>query len=187
MKKNNISNKEWGYIFGLLKGDGYLFHDKKGRHYYLEFYLNSLRDKKVIEFIKNLLGKMKLRIQEYKDKRFNCIRIRTYSKDLYGLITKDDFTRDDNFKLGFISGFIDSDGYYSKKNSTLAIINTNLSNLKETKKFLEDLGIKSSLNKKFMSPSCKKQAYNLYISVKFISLQHLSKKITYHSGMEQLG
>ena len=39
----NISNKEVGYMVGLLAGDGYLIYDKKSRHYHVEFYLNSER------------------------------------------------------------------------------------------------------------------------------------------------
>lgn len=87
------------------------------------------------------------------------------------------YNKTKDFKLGLISGFIDSDGHYGKKNSTLVIINTNLEKLIETRGYLEDLGIKSSLNKKFMSSTYKQQPYNLYISVKFISLGHISKKI----------
>ena len=41
----NLSEKENGYLFGLFEGDGYKFHDKKGRRYMIDFYLNSVRDK----------------------------------------------------------------------------------------------------------------------------------------------
>ena len=134
-------------------------------------------DKKIIDFLKSLLIKIKLRPLEYKDKRFNCIRIRTHSKELYSFMKEGKVLEDRDFKIGYISGFIDSDGYYSRKKSTLIIVNTNLEKLTKTKQFLEDLYVKSSLNKKFMAESYKQQPYNLFISVKFISLKSLSKKI----------
>jgi intein/homing endonuclease len=177
MKIENINNKEIGYVLGLLAGDGYMIHDKKSRHYNVEFYLNSIRDKKIIEFISILLNRMELIVQRYLDKRFNCLRIRASSKELYNFIKGDIFKENDDFKIGFISGFIDSDGYYNKKKSTLVITNSNIEKLKKTKRYLEDLKVSSSLNKKFKGPTYKIQPYNLYISVKFISIDHLSQKI----------
>ena len=47
-----------GYIVGLLCGDGYLYHDKKQRHYNIEFYLHSERDKDIQNYLIHLLGKM---------------------------------------------------------------------------------------------------------------------------------
>ena len=178
LKISNINDKEKGYILGLLAGDGYLFHDKKSRHYHIEFYLNSIKDKAIRDLIEEIIKKLELTPQKYFDKRFNCVRIRTYSKELYEYITKRSYNENFDFKIGFVSGFIDSDGYYNKKKSTLVIINTNLEKIKLANLYLKDLGINSSINKKFMSKKYKNQPYNLYISVKFKSLKHLSQKVS---------
>ncbi len=34
-----LSKNEIGYIIGMFVGDGYSYHDKKYRHYSVEFYL----------------------------------------------------------------------------------------------------------------------------------------------------
>lgn len=64
-----------------MYGDGYVFYDKKSRHYQIEFYLNSESDKEIITFIDNLFKKIGLNTYIYKDKRFNCVRVRAYSKN----------------------------------------------------------------------------------------------------------
>jgi len=73
---DNLTEIEKGYMFGLFEGDGYKIHDKKGRHYHIEFYFNSVKDILIIERIKNLLIKIGTNPNLYKDKRYNCIRIR---------------------------------------------------------------------------------------------------------------
>lgn len=177
MDFNKISEIEKGYLLGLLAGDGYLFYDKKSRHYQVELYLNSKKDKAIVKLIVTILRKIKLIPQFYNDKRFNCIRIRTYSKELYLKIKENQFQETKDFQMGFVSGFIDSDGYYNKKKSTLVIINTDLSKLKKAKEYLENLQVKCSLKEKFKSKNYRKQPYNLIISVKFKSLNHLSQKV----------
>ena len=57
MLLENLNEKEKGYLFGLFEGDGYKIHDKKSRYYQIEFYLNSKKDKKIIEFIVKILKK----------------------------------------------------------------------------------------------------------------------------------
>jgi len=177
MNIKNISDLEKGYLLGLLAGDGYLFYDKKSRHYHIEFYLNSIKDSSIKKLICEIIEKLELTVQLYQDKRFNCVRIRTYSKELYELIKKNNFRETNSFKIGFISGFIDSDGYYNKKKSTLVIINTNLNKLKKAESYLNSLSISCSLKEKFKSKTYRQQPYNLFISVKFKSLNHLSQKV----------
>lgn len=42
-----ISQKKLGYLVGFFIGDGYSNYNKKNRHYNVEFYFNSLRDKEM--------------------------------------------------------------------------------------------------------------------------------------------
>jgi hypothetical protein len=159
-----ISNKELGYLIGLFAGDGYMFHDKKGRHYSVEFHLNSDRDKEIIKITLKLLERIGLKTMIYQDKRCNCKRIRTYSKEFFQLIKMESYKEDSEFGIGFVSGFIDSDGYYNKKNSTLEIINTDMEKLKRAKAFLDKIKVNSVIKKRVFSKFDKKQSYRLRIS-----------------------
>jgi len=44
----NLKEEEKGYLLGFFEGEGYKYHDKKNRHYYVEFSLNSKKDKEII-------------------------------------------------------------------------------------------------------------------------------------------
>ena len=59
---SNLSDLEKGYLFGLFEGDGYKYHDKKQRHYQVEFYLNSIKD---IEIIKNKIKRKTKMTEEF--------------------------------------------------------------------------------------------------------------------------
>ena len=86
MNLNKISEKEKGYLFGLFFGDGYKIYDKKSRHYQVDFYLNSKNDIFIINKLSELLLKIGLRINFYQDKRYNCKRIRVYSKEFFNVL-----------------------------------------------------------------------------------------------------
>ena len=115
MEIGNLTEKERGYLFGLFEGDGYKYHDKKGRHYHVEFYLNSEKDKEIIVLLVKILKKIGLNPNLYQDKRYNCKRIRVYSKELFNDLVRGSSLADKNkdFSIGFISGIIErssSDG-----------------------------------------------------------------------------
>jgi DNA gyrase subunit A len=173
-----ISAKEEGYLFGLFEGDGYKIYDKNSRHYHVEFYLNSKKDIKIIKFLVSILKKISLNPNIYQDKRYDCKRVRVYSKSLFELISKNinlnDKTQD--FKIGFVSGLIDSEGYVSKKKHYIMIINTNKEILDKCYNFLSSIGIESSLNKRKPSEKDMRNSYRFYISVNFKRLNHLSIK-----------
>lgn len=174
----NLSEKEKGYLFGLFEGDGYKIHDKKSRHYHVEFYLNSLKDKKIIIFLNKLLKKIGLKPNLYQDKRFNCKRVRVYSKNLFNIIKKDINLKKNSksFNLGFVSGLIDSEGHVNKKKSYIMIINTNKKVLEGCEKFLKSIGLSSTVNKRVLSKKDKLTSYRMYISVNFKKSSHLSVK-----------
>lgn len=178
MKIENLTEKEKGYLFGLFEGDGYKIHDKKSRHYHVEFYLNSLNDKAIIEFITKLLKKINLNPNIYQDKRFNCKRIRVYSKELFEIIKKNiDLTnKNKEFMIGFISGLIDSEGYVNKEKSYIMIININKNLLENCGKFLERISIRSTINKRRLYSKDRHSSYRMYVSVNFKNEAHLSIK-----------
>jgi len=162
----------------LFEGDGYKFYDKKSRHYHVEFYLNSLKDKDIIIYLKGLLERINLHPNLYQDKRFNCKRIRVYSKKLFGIIKKSISLKDKTkeFVIGFISGMIDSEGHCNKKKSYIVIINTNLKILNECQMFLRKIQVNSSISKRKPSSKDKLNSYRMYISVSFKNTPNLSIK-----------
>jgi len=178
LELENLSEKEKGYLFGLFEGDGYKIHDKKSRHYHVEFYLNSLKDKEIIDYLVNLLKKINLNPNLYQDKRYNCKRIRVYSKSFFNIIHKDvsQLNKDKNFGLGYVSGLIDSEGHVSKEKSYIMVINTKKEILEKCKNFLNELGINPVVNRRVLSKKDKIFSYRMYISVKFKRLNHLSIK-----------
>ena len=178
LKLEKLKEKEKGYLFGLFEGDGYKIHDKKSRHYHVEFYLNSLKDIDIINYIVKLLMKINLKPNLYQDKRFNCKRIRVYSKKLFQIIEKNIslINKSKEFNLGFVSGLIDSEGYYNKEKSYIMVINTNLKILHECKNFLKKIRVESSISKRKPSKKDKLDSHRMYISVNFKKTPNLSIK-----------
>jgi len=174
-----LSEKEKGYLFGMFEGDGYKIHDEKSRHYSIEFYLNSIKDQEIIEFVSNLLIKINTLPYLYQDKRYNCKRIRVYSKQLFGILNKNISIKDKNkeFCIGYCSGIIDSEGYVNYQKAYILIVNTKLEVLKNIKKFLKNEKIESSISKRKKYSKDKLPYYQMYISVKFKSIKHLSIKV----------
>lgn len=173
-----LDEKEKGYLFGLFEGDGYSVHDKKSRHYHIEFYLNSEKDGDIIKYLVFLLSKIGLVPNLYKDKRFNCMRIRVYSKKLFGIISKNISIKNkcNNFCIGYVSGMIDSEGHVSNKKHYIMIVNTNEKALKNCGLFLNKKGVNYSISKRKPSSKDKLDSYRMFISVSFKSLNHLSIK-----------
>jgi len=176
---NQLGEKERGYLFGLFEGDGYRYHDKKSRHYHVEFYLNSIRDREIILFLISLLRKAGLNPSEYLDKRYNCKRIRVYNKEFFEIISKniDISSYSNEFNLGYVSGIIDSEGHVDSKRHYIAIANTNSKMLHLCKNFLNKIGLNASINKRKKGVKDTLDAYRMYISVKFKRLKHISIKV----------
>ena len=190
IKLNKLTQKEKGYLFGVFKGDGYIFHDKKGRQYLVDFYLNSIKDRDIIKSLNVILKKIETNPYNYKDKRYNCMRIRVRSKLFYNFIKTQKIQNNKDFILGFVSGLIDSDGYVNFKKSFIQIVNTDKELLINTHILLKMLNIRSTLRNKTPSRKDKKKAFNLFITFKFIDTNNNSLKIRIgfikkYSRMEQ--
>lgn len=176
---DKLSEGERGYLWGLFEGDGYKTYHKKSRHYIIEFYLNSKKDKLIIKKVFSLLKEIGLNPSQYKDKRFNCIRVKAYSKKLFNLMNKRISLKDKNndFNLGYVSGIIDSEGYVNQKKHTIEIVNTNKDLLDQCANFLDSINIGYNLSKRSKSIKDKKDSYRMYVSVSFKRLKHLSIKV----------
>lgn len=185
MMLEKISIKERGYLFGLYEGDGYIYHNLKDRHYTVEFFLNSERDKDIIKFVHFLLKKLHLNPFLIKDKRFKCMKVKVNSKDLYNFLDQDYhlFLNDKKFTLGFISGFFDAEGSVIK--SSFRLTNTDLEIMNIISNILTSKGIENRLSLRKKSIKDTKPIYSMYISVKFKNLNHISIKAErLHSGVE---
>lgn len=170
------NEKEKGYIYGLYEGDGYAYHNKKDRHYSVEFYLDSERNKDIQKFLVSLLKKENFNVHIFKDKRFNCNRIRVHSKQFFEFINKKNRKFSRNFKIGFVSGMIDSEGYVNPNKRMIRVCNTDKELLLLMCKFLRFLGINYSLKKKKRGIKDKIQQYVVSISIRFKKLNHVSQK-----------
>ncbi len=171
-----LTEKEKGYVLGLFEGDGYLFHDKKSRHYLVDFYLNSNTDRDITEFLSDILKKAGCNPNAYQDKRYKCVRIRVKSRQFMDFVQNRRPIFEKDFILGFVSGFLDADGHVNRKKSFIQIINTNEGLLLQTQKMLSFIGIKSSLRVKTPSAKDKKRSFNLFITFKFMDTDNISRK-----------
>jgi hypothetical protein len=175
---NKINEKEKGYLFGIFEGDGYSMYNKKDRHYHVEFYLNSKTNLEIIEFLCRLLRKLGTNPLFMKDKRFECMRIRVNSKNLFNWINQsfEKNLKNKEFALGFVSGFLDAEGYVNPKHSTLNIVNTDFEIMKTISKILKINRIPYRLSLKKALKNNWQKIYILHISVSFKRLSHLSIK-----------
>ena len=86
-----------------------------------------------------------------------------------------------DFNLGYVSGLIDSEGHISIDKSYIMIVNTKKNVLDTCSISLKGMGINSSINKRKPSKMDKLDSYRMYISNKFINLNHASIKIDRYS------
>jgi hypothetical protein len=161
----------------IFSGDGYSYHDVKWRHFTVEFFLHSKRDIKIQKYLIRLLRKLKLNVILYKDKRYECNRIRTYSKQFFEFINNYHGKPDKEFKVGFISGMIDAEGSVSLKKSYITVVNTDKELLLKLRSYLYDLGINSTMSTKKQQNKNWSDLYLLNISNAFISIKNNSLKV----------
>ncbi len=174
-----LSKKELGYIVGFYIGDGYSYHGKD-RCYIVEFYFNSIRDIKMFEYIKSLLEKIGLNPFLIKDKRFNSIRVKVSSKNFWKKIGNEiksikENTNNEDCLIGFISGFIDAEGYVN--NGEIQLAQKEKETLIMVKDFCKLLKIPT---RKFWSVDnykSKNKLWRLRISTDFKNIEHNSIKV----------
>ena len=123
------------------------------------------KNKKTIKYLYGLLKKLELNPQLYQDKRYNCKRVRVYSKELFSIIEKNNILKDKpyEFNLGYVSGMIDSEGHVDNKKSCISIVNTNKRVLEEIQDYLHFIKIESNLAKRKLFKKDRLISYRLYI------------------------
>ena len=149
-----------GELMGLFVGDGYTFLDAKTYSYTTRFYFNYSEKRFVDEIVKLFAKKFNKKPMLYRTK--NVLIVRYTSKQLFEFILryvgwgisrnsiginkksrtvflrKNKYPR--NFKIGFLRGFIDSDGHISNKKMVLSSASKKI--MEQTREFLEDLCFK---------------------------------------------
>lgn len=120
-----LNERELGYIVGFFVGDGSRFSRRKSGHYGVKFTLDAKRDTEIASFLCNIFAKAGKQTNPYKEE--TSLIVKVYSQKLLAflscfvdyveiegrkrkmLVNFDDWPY--KFRLGFMSGLIDSDGY----------------------------------------------------------------------------
>ena len=181
----NISEKEKGYLLGLVLGDGYANYNKKDRHYTISFYLNSLKDIDIQEQLLNIINKLNLISKVSKDKRGNVNKIRIYSKILFLYLNEQEIKLYSKIKpvkkeflIGMISGFIDAEGCVYRGTISIAQKNKRIMYLIE--EICSFFKIKYRMKRVPNSP--RGFIWRGYFSTSFKYLPHNSRKVMREYG-----
>ena len=172
-----LSQKEIGYLLGLYTGDGYSNYSEKDRHYRVDFYLDATRDTDIIKKLEQYLSQILLNPYEVRCR--GAMRVSVNSKTFKEFVENIDLEKqfqDKDFLLGFLSGFIDSDGYVVKGDIVITqkdkAIFEELSNLCKSKLNLETRLWQRTT--RFKSPF---YAWNFRVATPFRHLAHISCKV----------
>lgn len=159
--KINYKDDEFvGELVGIFVGDGGYFYDSKGNKHAIRFYFNNSEREYVTEILQLLHKNLNKTSHLYRVK--NVLIIRYYSKILYDFLMKyvkweksgDPFKPNKKsrtvslssidvsreFKIGFLRGFIDTDGHISDKKITFSSSSNKI--IQQSISFLEDLGFR---------------------------------------------
>lgn len=114
IKTNNITRNEKDWLIGLFLADGSKY--KNARTYSVSFYLNSIKDLKILDRLKLILEKIDAKYGTYLERR-NTFNLRVQCKKFFELMPNKDKMYDFSSENpeAFIAGFLDGDGYISKK------------------------------------------------------------------------
>ena len=148
-----------GEFLGVIAGDGYINVDKT-YHHRVRIFLNISEEEyasKLTEMITNFLGKPPHRYVHLKG---NCIQLSILSREVCNLIREyldweskghrsksrsvklKKIESDDKFKIGFLRGCVDTDGYINKNRIQFSTASKGLCD--NTENFLRSLGISFS-------------------------------------------
>jgi len=162
-KKVNLPTDEEfiGELMGLFAGDSNLHYDKIGGRHVVRFYFN-FQEKSYVDELTNLFSAHFLK-DPYKSREKNVLVVRYYSKELFNFIKEyvgwgisldrrganqksrtvylKGSNYSDNFKIGFLRGFIDSDGYLTDKKILFGSASGKI--MRQVSRFLSDLGFQN--------------------------------------------
>ena len=172
-----LNVKEKAYLIGIIMGDGYLYHDK-WRHYKTNIYLNPNKDEDIAKSV--LLILTKIGINSYTMYHHGCLIIRFNLKAFFEFINKElnkvKNNEDSDFMIGFISGFIDSDGYVSYGDIVVSNVNKEIIDI--TNNFCKKLKIKTKIwNQNTLFKGKVFNIWRLRIGTSFKYEKHYSQKL----------
>lgn len=185
-------------IFGVLNGDGHL-----SKHQNEINVVGDSREKDYLKYLKNLLEeKFSLKFTFFEEP--TRVKLRVYSKDLSDyLVFQHGFKKgkkkgnlqvpeaiknSTNLKISYIRGLFDTDGtIYLRRKSGLVIEISNVDKLfrEEIKSILDDIGIVSCINKRYVSIYRQDQIHKFFKMVKPSNPKHLNnyKKYSNYARM----
>lgn len=187
---NKLSDWERGYIVGLFAGDGCLNFIQRNYSYGIRFFFNRKEDQNIIHLLGTLIKKSGSKFHTVQKKR-NTMELRVTAKKLFNFIkshvaykkgkerksTRKKLVNPKiwnvKFKLGFIAGFIDSDGYVRMdkgKYIRCCISTTSKDMAFQTLSLLKELNINSSCH---TDKRKVKRRNDLYI-IRIFSLDFIS-------------
>lgn len=184
-----LSEKEQGYLVGMFVGDGSLIIKRKQGRYLTKFTLDAERDQDIANYLLSIFKKANKGITRY-DERSSLV-FKVYSKEFVEFLLKHvTYIKQRSsrrrrkilinperwtivFKLGFVSGLIDSDGhvYYNKRTTKhFGVLIKTADNMfrDQLTKILTALGIKASTYtaKQHKNSYSKRPQYVVYIPTK---------------------
>jgi len=189
MNLNVLSEEERGYLVGMFVGDGNLIVNRKQGRYLTKFALDAERDQDIDDYLSSVFKKAGKTITKYMER--SSLTFKVYSKQFVEfllryvmyikqrdsrrrvkmLINPEKWTT--AFKLGFISGLIDSDGhvYFNRRKTKhfgMLIKTANNVFRDQLTEMLTTLGIKATTYtaKRHKKSYSKKPQYVLYIPTK---------------------
>lgn len=145
VQETNLKCTEWllGWCYGIILSDGVFTNTDTPTWQISQNSLNNL-----LFCIKNLQS-FGLKPSNYWKNSENNYRFALQGKQLdlfMKMITASENT--ELFKIGFLAGFWDGDGFSFKHNSQARFCNTTLSNIHKIESYLKDLGYAYKLSKK---------------------------------------
>jgi len=188
LKLDILTMKEKGYLMGMFVGDGNIILKPKKGQYGIKITLDKTNDQDIAEYFHTLMDKAGKKIQRQIER--NSLVLRIFSKKLVEFILnyisiKRQFNSRRNikslincqnwnadFKIGFVGGLIDSDGYvFHRKNRKHygAIVKTNDQLLgKQIHSILQDLGLNTYIRAHEFNGTYQTTAlcYDVYIPSK---------------------
>jgi hypothetical protein len=182
-----LPEKEQGYLVGMFVGDGSLIVKRKQGRYLTKFTLDAERDQDIANYLLSIFKKADKRITRYEER--SSLAFKVYSKEFVEfllkhvtyikqrssrrrmkiLINPERWTT--AFKLGFVSGLIDSDGhvYYNQRKTKyfgVLIKTANNAFRDQLIEILTTLGIEATTYtaKRYKKSYSRKPQYVVYIS-----------------------
>lgn len=148
---DNPSNHEWrfGWLVGFIHGDG-VYSKRKNKSCYR--WSISQSDKAIIEFAKSVCEEFNIRAcdvwEQYSDisERVNY-RFEICDEGIRVLNEKISNLKDSEcYKIGYVAGFWDSEGYSFRNNKSAIVCNANMDFIHNITQYLSELGFEKEVN-----------------------------------------